>query len=170
MTKSELLCTKCGCGVDNSIFYNVNGGLKDAEGVWICGKCYDGLICRGEVAGRGMEREEFKAMMDLLNMSREELDNVEYKLVKWRCQGKDCMNGTKLRDYGIKPFYYSERKGLGWQDLRRYYWLCGKHNKFYKRLIKNFDHATISEKIMSTDHPLDRLIELNFTKSNKLNE
>lgn len=115
--------------------------------------------------------EEQEAIDELKAMSREELDNVEYDLKKWGCQCKRCTNGTKVRDYGISPEYYLQRGGGQWINLTRNYWLCGKHNKLFKRLLKSFSKEVVFDKIIdNTMMPLDKLTDINFTKSNKINE
>lgn len=89
-----------------------------------------------------MDKEEWQAQMELMKMTREELENVEFDLKKWRCQCENCTRGTRIRDYGISPNYYwpAHKK---WVNLNLTWLYCAKHWKFYKRLIKNFpnDHA-----------------------------
>lgn len=163
-----MICAKCSCDIfiqDGNIFHNINQQLKDAESIWICGDCFQ----TDKFAGRGMDREEYNAMQELLKMSKEELDNVEYKLMKWRCQGKDCQNGTKVRDYGISPYFYLERKNEGWRNLNIYWWNCGKHNKMWKELIKSYPQKDVFDRLMDIQSPKERLISIEFTKSDKIN-
>lgn len=95
-------------------------------------------------------------------LDRESLDAVPYVRRRWLCQCKGCTNGTHVRDYGLV-----ELNGLGiWAWLDRNsknsrlkpseywmgpnnYWLCGKHNKLFKRL----------ESIYGIEHTWNRLID-----------
>jgi len=115
-----------------------------------------------------MTSEEQDAINELKAMSREELDLVDYGLKKWLCQCKGCTNGSKVRDYGISPWFYWAKKGEGWLDLTVNYLLCYKHNKLYKRLLKNYDREKVQRKLLDLTNPIDRLIDIKFTKSNKI--
>lgn len=96
-----------------------------------------------------MDQEELDAIKELKSMSREELDQVPYDVVKWCCQGKNCTRGTKVRDYGIAPTYFWPRKNKEWLDISPMGWffMCGKHNKLWKRLKKNFTEEHIYNKL-----------------------
>jgi len=117
-----------------------------------------------------MEWEELHARQQLLNMTREELNNVDYDLKRWPCQCKKCTRGTRVRDYGISPWYYWPCKKK-WVRLDETWLYCGKHWKFYKRLLKSFDIRTIDNKMLDfTWQPIDRLTDIKFTKTNKIKE
>lgn len=116
-----------------------------------------------------MDTEEQEAINELKAMSREELDNVDYTLKKWICGCKNCNNGTRVRDYGISPEYYWPVKGKDeWVDLTRNYLMCGKHNKFMKKLEKLYGREKVEEKMI--DFSKMCLQDIKLTKSNKLNE
>lgn len=83
-----------------------------------------------------------------MQLDRESLDTIEYSSRKWICNCKGCTNWTAIRDYGIMPYVYHPRKGWGWTNLERVYFLCGKHNKFFKRLLKSFSKATVEQKLL----------------------
>jgi hypothetical protein len=109
-----------------------------------------------------MDTEELLAIEELKSMSREELDKVPYDKKKWVCQGKKCSNGTVVRDYGIAPFFYLQRKcDAGWVNLNLQFWMCGKHNKARKRLEKNYDEDAVFLKIFdNTILPIDKMLPI----------
>lgn len=115
-----------------------------------------------------MDAEEQEAINELKAMSREELDNVDYTLKKWICSCKGCNRGTKVRDYGISPEFYWPKKGEGWLDLRKNYFMCGAHYPFMKRISKIYGRNAVEAKMI--DFTKVVLEDINFTKSNKLNE
>jgi len=118
-----------------------------------------------------MDREEWEAQMELLKMSREELDKVDYDLKKWQCQAKGCTCGTKIRDYGISPYFYHPTKKGAWARLDNTFWLCGKHNKFYKHLTKIYASHLVQDRLLDNDKtPIEKLTEIKFIKTNKINE
>jgi hypothetical protein len=92
----------------------------------------------------------------LAAMSREELDNIPYELKKWKCHCKNCSNGTKVRDYGISPWYFIHRNSKQslkkpieyWKNLTNIMWLCGRHRKLYDRLVKKFERNHVHEKMI----------------------
>jgi len=89
-------------------------------------------------------------------LDKESLDAVPFVRLRWLCQCKGCNNGTHVRDYGLEIWFFLDRNSKAaarnprdyWMG-RRNYWLCGKHNKFFKRLKKRFDF----------DHVWRRLID-----------
>ena len=105
--------------------------------------------------------EEQQAIQELMTMTEDELLLVEFEVVKWVCQGKNCCNGTKVRDYGIAPIYYN------FFDVNKYFWMCGKHAKIFKRLKKNFPIEKIDEKIF--DFNKTKIIQIPDPKSTKKN-
>lgn len=108
--------------------------------------------------------EEEKAIEELKAMSSEELDKVDCDKLKWKCQCKGCNGYTTVRDFGIPPFYYHNKEG--WKNLNISYWLCGKHVKFWKRLLKNYDQADIEAKLLDLSvMPYDKLVT-NLNKKN----
>ena len=108
-----------------------------------------------------MSAEELEAIEELKSMSREELDQVPYDLVKWFCQCKGCTYGSRIRDYGISPFFYWPRKGEGWINLNFNYLLCGKHWKLVKRLEKSYEPHHIERKLFDlTKLPTEKLVIL----------
>lgn len=99
---------------------------------------------------KNLTDDELVALEELMNMTREELDRVPYEIKLWGCQCKNCKNASRVRDYGVSPFFFSPRKGKkwGWKDLRDWYYICGRHWKFYKRLLKSYDRKTIDNKLL----------------------
>lgn len=95
------------------------------------------------------DNEELKAIAELKSMSLIELDLVDYDTVKWCCQGKKCNRGTKIRNYGIAPFYYWNRKqkDAGWINLDNQFFMCAKHWKLWKRLKLKFDEFKVMQKL-----------------------
>ena len=94
-----------------------------------------------------MDWEESQAISELLNMTRDQLDKVDYDLKRWPCQCKKCTRGTRIRDYGISPWYYwpANKK---WIRLDRNFFMCSIHWKFSKRLLKSFDLETVYRRIV----------------------
>jgi hypothetical protein len=115
-----------------------------------------------------MDNSEQEAIQELLTMNQDELDKVDHDVVKWICQGKNCTRGTYVRDYGIAPKYFHPRKGIHWFDIRLHFWMCGHHNKLYKRLIKNYPVDLVQEKILNFYKPKTEPVVQK--KSNKINE
>lgn len=87
-----------------------------------------------------------------MQLDKQSLDAVPYRRLRWLCQCKGCTNGTHVRDYGLEEF---NPRGI-WAFLDRNsknaaknphdywmgpnnYWLCGKHNRLYKKLQQRFD-------------------------------
>lgn len=111
---------------------------------------------------------EQSAIEELKAMTPEELDKVPFELKKWCCQAKGCTNGTKIRDYGISPHFYSHRKGWGWMLLTKNYFLCGKHDKFYRRLLKSFSPHHVHEKLIDYNTiPYEKVIDIKQTNNEK---
>jgi hypothetical protein len=118
-----------------------------------------------------MEAEEQDAINELKAMSREELDNVEFTLKKWVCQCKGCTRGTTVRDYGISPEFYWPSRGRGWRNLNFSYFMCGKHYPFMKKMEKIYGWQKVEEKMIDfSKMPIDKMIDMKFEKSNKLNK
>jgi hypothetical protein len=106
---------------------------------------------------------------EMVVMNRAELDNILYELKKWKCHCKNCPNGTKVRDYGISPWYFLERNSKNsrrhpfyyWKDLTNIMWLCGKHRMIYERLIKKFAKGHVYERMIGPYYsPLKDIIPL----------
>lgn len=95
--------------------------------------------------------EEETAIAELKQMSKEELDLVDYDKLKWVCSGKGCVRGTNIRDYGIGPVYYHPRKSIGFFDVNSWYWMCEFHFKLQKRLLKNYPIEDIQRKVFDLD-------------------
>lgn len=70
----------------------------------------------------------------------EDLETLPYKRFRWRCLVPGCTRGTHVRDYGIAPFYFCERKGWGWIDGTIYYMMCGPHWKQRDRVTLVMAH------------------------------
>lgn len=88
-------------------------------------------------------------------LDKASLDKVPYTLLHWNCQAKGCKNGTTIRDYGLDGWYFMHRNSKAAErDPSNYwlgfnnYWLCGKHNKIFKRLIKSFTIDHVFAKLM----------------------
>jgi hypothetical protein len=99
-----------------------------------------------------------------MQLDKESLDAVPYIRRRWLCQVKNCPNGTHVRDYGLEPFNgrgiwaFLDRNGKGaTANPRNYwmgpnnYWLCGKHNRLFKRLLKRFTVDHIFSKVIDPD-------------------
>jgi hypothetical protein len=97
-------------------------------------------------------------------LDKESLDAVPYTRLRWLCQCKGCTNGTHVRDYGLVEF---NPRGI-WAFLDRNskaaaknpadywmgpnnYWLCGKHNRLFKRLAKRFDMEHIWRRMLDIE-------------------
>lgn len=97
-------------------------------------------------------------------LDKESLDAVPFVRRRWLCQVKNCTNGTHIRDYGLGPF---NQRGI-WAFLDRNsknaqknpsdywmgpnnYWLCGKHNALFKRLVKRFSVEHIFARVMDME-------------------
>lgn len=106
--------------------------------------------------------EAFAALLELYAMSDAELLLVPFDLVKWQCSGKKCCRGTKARDYGIAPKYFHTRKSIRFFDINDWFWMCEKHFKLYKRLLKSFPKDAVCAKLFDFDKP--KIIDLCSSK------
>ncbi len=91
------------------------------------------------------DSEEQQAINELKAMKPEDLQNVQSDVLKWNCAAKGCKNGTWVKDFGIHPEYYWRKK---WINLKLHFFLCGKHNKFFKRLQKSFSFDAVYNKLI----------------------
>lgn len=95
-----------------------------------------------------MEEEEKRAIAELMEMSHEELLLVDHEKLKWICSGKGCCRSTKIFDFGIWPIIYHHRMKPKWMDMNKWYFMCAKHYKLFKRLAKNFPEEKVRDKIL----------------------
>lgn len=101
---------------------------------------------------------EQEAIQELKQMSEKELLLVPFDAVKLLCQVKGCKCHTKIRDYGLNPVYYVKRSDIKWWDIRKHFFLCAKHWKFYRRMIKIYDENRLQDKIIDRDkYPIKNL-------------
>jgi len=91
--------------------------------------------------------DHLAAVRELKEMDEDNLNLVEYTVVKWVCSAKGCAGHTKVRDYGIAPEYWHPRKSIHWFNVLHNFWMCSKHYKMYRRLIKNYSHESICNKL-----------------------
>lgn len=88
-------------------------------------------------------------------LDKESLDAIPFTRLRWLCQCKGCTNGTHVRDYGLGKWWLLDRNSKGiakdtsgyWMGLYNY-WLCGKHNRLFKRLEKRFDIEHIWRRLL----------------------
>jgi hypothetical protein len=133
---------KChNCDKESDYLERINP--KGVDGVWFCSGCL---------------KEHQEAVDELKSMEREELDLVQFTVVKWICSGKGCRGHTKVRDYGIAPEYWHPRKSIGWFSILRTFWMCSKHYKFYKRLKKRgYSEEHIVRKLFTSKNNITSL-------------
>ena len=86
-----------------------------------------------------IELDEEFTLEDLKIMSREELDKIPYTPVRWQCKIKLCKSFTRLRDYGVHPWYYHPRgvchcdgTTIHWIHVYNIFRICHKHKKYWK--------------------------------------
>lgn len=90
-------------------------------------------------------------------LDKESLDAIPYTRLRWLCQCKGCNNGTHVRDYGIGWWFLDRNSKNSFKNPSDYwmgmnnYWLCGKHNRLFKRLTSRFSIEHIFARIMDTD-------------------
>lgn len=77
-----------------------------------------------------MEAEETEAVLQLFSMTPAELDKIPFDIILWRCKIKCCKHTTRVRDYGVRPYFYHTR--FGWINQIHNFFLCGGHTKAYK--------------------------------------
>lgn len=65
---------------------------------------------------------------------------------KWICGCKGCDRYTNIRDIGINPVYFGPRFKRLFLDLRRSYYLCGKHYKLLNACKRVWGDFVGSEK------------------------
>lgn len=99
-----------------------------------------------------------------MQLDKESLDAVPYTRMRWLCQCKGCNNGTHVRDYGLGPFdqrgiwafldrnskWAAKNPGDYWMGPNNY-WLCGKHNKLFKRLQKTYEMDHIWRRLLDIE-------------------
>lgn len=91
-----------------------------------------------------MDAEELEAIEELKAMSKDELDKVPYDIRYWRCGVGKCKSISKVRDYGIPPFYWWRGE---WIDITDVFRICGKHWKMYRSEWKKKSEGRIPEEI-----------------------
>jgi len=64
------------------------------------------------------------------SLTQDQLDLTPFDTLKWQCCVQGCTHHSKIRDYGIAPWYHWGRRG--WINLRETVLYCGKHNKIQK--------------------------------------
>lgn len=93
-----------------------------------------------------------------------DLPNLPYKPVKWRCVVDGCRGATRLRDYGIAPFYFwpvkirREKNGAwrgGWVTPEHGY-ICSRHFVAYQKNSVGFwrSYANTVEYLFSKIIPI----------------
>lgn len=101
---------------------------------------------------------ELYDVVDIKSLPREELKVVPHDVVKWFCQCKGCSNGTSVWDFGISPQFFHPRKDTGWCNLTTQYWMCGKHHKIIKKLLKNYTLEHIERRMLDSKKGIDEKI------------
>lgn len=100
--------------------------------------------------------EQFKSL------DKASLDKIPYDRLHWLCQCKNCENGTHVRNYGLGSWFFLDRNSQAaakhpekyWMGMGNY-WLCGKHNKIFKRLGKSFPFQQIWDRFIDkTKNPI----------------
>lgn len=92
-----------------------------------------------------------------MQLDKESLDQIPYKRMRFVCQVKGCTNGTHVRDYGLEPWYFLDRNSKYaklapaelWYNLNVRFWLCGKHYKFYDKLVKIYGVEATQAKLLT---------------------
>lgn len=102
-----------------------------------------------------------------MGIMESDLPNLPYKLVNWHCVVEGCKGKTKLRDYGIAPFYFWQvkvyrgvKKGIemwrgGWM-MPDHCYICSKHwrhleldkEHFYKKHLYDYLKTTDWRKVL----------------------
>lgn len=92
---------------------------------------------------------------EFMQLDKESLDAVPFVRFRWLCQCKGCQNGTHVRDYGLGDRWFLDRNSKRAHDnpreywmRRNNYWLCGKHNRFFKKLEKRFDFEHVWRRLI----------------------
>jgi len=102
-------------------------------------------ICEGEIKEQGIREAD--------------LPGLPFKEVKWRCIVPGCRGGTRLRDYGIGPYYYwatkrvknreGETRRGGWWNMAIHYYLCSRHWKQAERVGEMMQHRITPEYLLT---------------------
>lgn len=100
---------------------------------------------------------EMQAIAELKQMSKEELEKVHHTVLKWVCQVKGCNHHTKVWDFGVYNEFYSPKKNWGWHTTN-YFFMCGKHYKWIKKLTKIYGEEAVNNKVF--DWTKERLLPL----------
>ena len=92
----------------------------------------------------------FEVIKDM-DIRDSDLPNLPFTMVKWHCLVPGCKAHTKVRDYGLVPFYYWPVKVRyykdgkwrgGWLENAGHWYLCSKHWKpVVSRQIPCPDHS-----------------------------
>jgi hypothetical protein len=69
---------------------------------------------------------------EVMALPLEELNQVEHETWKWQCCAKDCTRFTRLKEYGIWPWFFWRKE---WIDVEANIFFCGYHWKIYRRGI-----------------------------------
>lgn len=73
----------------------------------------------------------------IFNLPEDKLIYVPHEIYKWQCCHLGCNKGTKVKDYGISPFYRWRKK---WVDLSNNVFCCHLHFQLYKKAPFNFKY------------------------------
>lgn len=73
--------------------------------------------------------DEEEALAELKSMKPEELAKVDSEVKYWNCCVRLCKGFSRVKDFGISPFYYWKKE---WLDMRECVLYCGKHWKLRK--------------------------------------
>jgi hypothetical protein len=72
---------------------------------------------------------------ELRSLSKKELMRLDHDKVKVFCCVRNCWHYTRLRDFGVDPFYFTpSMKGEQWFNLDTMVFTCYKH---YQEFEKN---------------------------------
>jgi hypothetical protein len=88
---------------------------------------------------------------DLRLMSKEELGLVPFDKMEWCCQGKNCNRKTTVKTYGDFPFFYWRGQWIPFiheSNIPTEFFMCSKHFKMWKGLIKNYEEEKVFQKVM----------------------
>jgi len=66
----------------------------------------------------------------IFDLPAEKLEFVPHDVLKWQCSAEGCNRYTRIKDFGISPYYRDKSK---WTDLSCTILLCSKHWPIYKK-------------------------------------
>lgn len=85
---------------------------------------------------------------EVMQLPEELLLQMDPVVLKWSCACKNCKRFTRVRDYGILPYF---KYGKEWLRTDTNYFLCAKHYKYWQRLAPQYGDVKFIQKFIDIE-------------------